>query len=432
MKKILFVIVVFSITLFSCKREYKTTEHGALMKFYSVNKTNDMPQIGDLVVVDVVQKIADTVFINSNDFDEPFEILIEEPSFKGDVMCALLSMHVGDHASLIFPIDSIFLSLGEPLPDFMESGTITEMDIVLKEIIKKEVLEEEFAKELNLRKNDEISILSSYFNNDNYEITEDSLIVLNINKGNGKFASVGNIMKVYFVFHTLEGDTLFNFTSGKPYELVYGDMALGQGFYEALSLVDEKGNADFVIPSSLAFGSEGFYEAILPFTPFKLNLNVVEIMTSDEYEDELKLINEEKERKKSEKLKKEPQEIAKYLKSNNIDVLPQPSGLYYIEKELGDGDSVQNGDLVYVHYVIYNLNDELIESSYEYDQPLPFIVGENQMIAGIEEAVSYMKVGGKCRIIVPSQLGFGDIEIDEMLPSNSSIVIDLELVDLQR
>ena len=112
--------------------------------------------------------------------------------------------------------------------------------------------------------------------------------------------------------------------------------------------------------------------------------------------------------------------------------MPQPSGLYYIEKELGDGDSVQNGDLVYVHYVIYNLNDELIESSYEYDQPLPFIVGENQMIAGIEEAVSYMKVGGKCKIIVPSQLGFGDTEIDELLPSNSSIVIDLELVDLQR
>ena len=113
--------------------------------------------------------------------------------------------------------------------------------------------------------------------------------------------------------------------------------------------------------------------------------------------------------------------------------MPQPSGLYYIEKELGDGDSVQNGDLVYVHYVIYNLNDELIESSYEYGQPLPFVYGDNQMIAGIEEAVGYMKVGGKCKIIVPSQLGFSDVEIDEnLLPANSSIVIDLELVDLQR
>ena len=74
----------------------------------------------------------------------------------------------------------------------------------------------------------------------------------------------------------------------------------------------------------------------------------------------------------------------------------------------------------------------MIESSYEYGQPLPFVYGDNQMIAGIEEAVAYMKVGGKCKIIVPSQLGFGDIEIDEKLPANSSIVIDLELVDLQR
>ena len=432
MKKIFYAFLIL-LSLFSCNREYKSTEHGALMKFYSENKTNDKPQIGDLVIVDIVQKIADSVFFNTNDFDEPFELLIEEPSFKGDIMCALLSMHLGDHASVIFPVDSIFSSVGEQIPSFIEKGTITEMDIVLKEIVKKEVLEKEIINELNIRKNKEIEDLSLYYNNDNYEVTGDSLLILNIKKGNGKYADAGNIMKVYFIFHTLEGDTLFDFTSGKPYELVYGDMALGQGFYEALSLVDEGGNAEFIIPSSLAFGDDGFYDAILPFTPFKLNLNVIKIMTSDEYEAELKLIDEDNKRKKAERLQREPQEIAKYLKDNKIEAMPKPSGLYYIDKEYGEGDNVQYGDLVYVHYEIYNLNNELIESSYEYGQPLPFVYGDNQMIAGIEEAVAYMKVGGKCKIIVPSQLGFGDIEIDEkLLPANSSIVIDLELVDLQR
>lgn len=432
MKKIFYAFLIL-LSLFSCNREYKSTDHGALMKFYSENKTNDKPQIGDLVIVDIVQKIADSVFFNTNDFEEPFELLIEEPSFKGDIMCALLSMHLGDHASVIFPVDSIFSSVGEQIPSFIEKGTITEMDIVLKEIVKKEVLEKEIINELNIRKNKEIEDLSLYYNNDNYEVTGDSLLILNIKKGNGKYADAGNIMKVYFIFHTLEGDTLFNFTSGKPYELVYGDMALGQGFYEALSLVDEGGNAEFIIPSSLAFGDDGFYDAILPFTPFKLNLNVIKIMTSDEYEAELKLIEEDNIRKKAERLQREPQEIAKYLKDNKIEAMPKPSGLYYIDIEYGEGDNVQYEDLVYVHYEIYNLNNELIESSYEYGQPLPFVYGDNQMIAGIEEAVAYMKVGGKCKIIVPSQLGFGDIEIDEkLLPANSSIVIDLELVDLQR
>ena len=431
MKK-LTLIALALLSLFSCNREYKKTENGALMKFYEVNKNNEMPEIGDLVLVDVTQKIADSVLFSSETIGEPFEVLIEEPSFVGDFMCALMSMHLNDHASLVFPLDSMFLSIGEQVPDFVESGTMTEMDIVLKEIIKKEVLEEELRNELISRKNAEVAVLEPYYNDDNCTITEDSLIVLNINKGNGKFAKAGNIMKVYFTFNTLEGDTLLDFTTGKPYELVFGDMALGQGFYEALGLVGKGGKAEFIIPSSLAFGSDGLQDAILPYTPFGLKLEVIDIMTSDEYEAEQKAIKEKEDADNAKRLKEEPKRIAKYIKDNNITEKPQPSGLYYIEKQTGDGDSVQEGDLVAVHYSIYNLDNQLIESSYDYGQPLPFVYGGDQMIAGIEEAVGYMRVGGKARIIVPSRLGFGDVTIDESLPANTPLVIDLEFVDLQR
>lgn len=431
MKK-LTLIALALLSLFSCNREYNKTENGALMKFYEVNKNNEMPEIGDLVLVDVTQKIADSVLFSSETIGEPFEVLIEEPSFVGDFMCALMSMHLNDHASLVFPLDSMFLSIGEQVPDFVESGTMTEMDIVLKEIIKKEVLEEELRNELISRKNAEVAVLEPYYNDDNCTITEDSLIVLNINKGNGKFAKAGNIMKVYFTFNTLEGDTLLDFTTGKPYELVFGDMALGQGFYEALGLVGKGGKAEFIIPSSLAFGSEGLQDAILPYTPFGLKLEVIDIMTSDEYEAEQKAIKEKEDADNAKRLKEEPKRIAKYIKDNNITEKPQPSGLYYIEKQAGDGDSVQDGDLVAVHYSIYNLDNQLIENSYDYGQPLPFVYGGDQMIAGIEEAVGYMRVGGKARIIVPSRLGFGDVTIDESLPANTPLVIDLEFVDLQR
>ena len=431
MRSNLFICILLLSTLcFSCKREYKATENGALMKFYTINKDKEMPELGDLVIVDVIQKISDSVVFNSDFLEEPFEILVEEPSFVGDIMSALLSMHVGDHASLIFSLDSMFLSIGQPIPEYIEQGTITETDIVLKNIIRKDVLEEEYRKELISMKNDEIALLSSYY--DNHEITKDSLIIVYVNKGDGEFAKNGNIMKVYFTFQTLEGDTLLSFTEGKPYELVFGDMALGQGFYEALGLVAEGGDAEFIIPSSLAFGENGLYEAILPYTPFKLDLKVVDVMTSDEYENEQRELMEEEERLKKQRLEEEPYKIAKYLKDNNIDVLPKPSGLYFVEKEIGDGSYVQSGDLVLVHYTIYNLDGKMIESSYDFEQPLPFVYGDNQMLAGIEEAVGYMRVGGKCKIIVPSNLGFGDIDIDENLPANSAVVIDLALVDLQR
>lgn len=431
-KIILFALAISSLSLFSCKREYKKTDNGALMKFYTINKDNPKPEIGDLVLVDVTQKIADSVLFSSEMIGESFEVLIEEPSFVGDFMCALLSMHLNDHASLVYSLDSMFLSIGETMPEFIDEGTMTEMDIVLKEIVKKDVLEEELRNEMVLRKLEETELLAQYYNDNKYSITKDSLIIVDINKGNGKYAKAGSIMKVYFTFQTHAGDTLLDFTSGKPYELVYGDMALGQGFYEALGLVSKGGDGEFVIPSSLAFGSEGLYDAILPYTPFKLNLKVVDIMTSDEYEAEQKALQEQEAAENAKRLQEESKRIAKYVKDNNITENPQASGLYYIPTHLGDGDSVQLGDLVTVHYSIYNVDGQLIESSYDYAQPLPFVYGDKQMIAGIEETVGYMKVGGKARIIVPSVLGFGDIKIDDNLPANSILIIDLELVDVTR
>ena len=431
-KLTLVILAILCLSLFSCKREYKKTDNGALMKFYEINKENPMPEIGDLVLVDVTQKVADSVLFSSEMIDGPFEVLVEEPSFVGDFMSALLSMHLNDHALLIFSLDSMFLSIGEQVPEYIESGIMTEMDIVLREIIKKEVLEEEIRNELITRKNDEITALAPYYNEDKYSITEDSLIIININKGRGRFAKAGDIMKVYFTFQTFDGDTLLNFRTGKPYELVFGDMALGQGFYEGLSLVTKDGYAEFIIPSSLAFGSDGFYDAILPYTPFRLYLEVVDIMTSNEYEKEQERLKELEDAENARRLQDESKNIAKYVKDNNITVKPHLSGLYYIEIQEGDGDSVELGDMVSIHYIIYNIYGQLIESSYDYDQPLPFVYGGDQMIPGIEEAVGYMRVGGKSRIIVPSRLGFEDVKIDDNLPANSTLVIDLELVDLQR
>ena len=88
-KIILFALAISSLSLFSCKREYKKTDNGALMKFYTINKDNPKPEIGDLVLVDVTQKIADSVLFSSEMIGESFEVLIEEPSFVGDFMCAL-------------------------------------------------------------------------------------------------------------------------------------------------------------------------------------------------------------------------------------------------------------------------------------------------------------------------------------------------------
>ena len=130
-------------------------------------------------------------------------------------------------------------------------------------------------------------------------------------------------------------------------------------------------------------------------------------------------------------MQEEPERIAKFVKDHNVNVEPSPSGVYYLEIKPGDGASVEEGDLVYLHYNLYNIDDKLIETSYN-GEPLVFYYGTKEMVPGIEEALKNMRVGGKSTIIVPSQMGFGDVAIDKELPANSTVIFDLDLVDVQK
>ena len=127
----------------------------------------------------------------------------------------------------------------------------------------------------------------------------------------------------------------------------------------------------------------------------------------------------------------EPARIAKFVKDHNVKVAPSATGVYYLEIVKGNGPVVDNGDLVSIHYNLYNINDQLIETSYG-AEPMQFVYGRGEMVPGIEEAVGNMRVGGKATIIVPSTMGFGDVAIDKDLPANSTVVFDLELIDVQK
>lgn len=433
-RKLLLILwgVVCFLYLFSCRKEYQKTRNGAMMKFYSINKDNEKPKIGDVVVIDIIQTIGDSIIFNSStDYKQAIEIEVKEPSFVGDIMCGILNMHVNDHAEMVFAVDSIFISMGVDTPDFIKAGTLMKVDIVLKSIIPEKIYNEKRQHELENRKAIEDSLLTVYYTG-NYKITKDGLIIVDLNKGSGRNAKSGDIMKVYFIIQKVDGDTLFDFYDDEPYELVYGDKALGEGFCEALGMVTKGGNAQFVIPSSLAFGSKGFEGVILPYTPLYLYLKVIDIMTSDEYEAKEKTLKEKEKADNLEKLRNESDIITKYVTNNNITVKPSLTGLYYLEKNAGEGESVDVGDIVTINYRIYNIDEVLIESSYEAGVPLSFIYGNDEMIPGIEEAVGKMKVGGRSRIIVPSSLGFGEVAIDKNLPAYSTLIIDLELVDLKK
>lgn len=431
------IILLLGVVFFSCKNSvykgFDKMENGAYMHFYDVNKQGDMPLIGDVVVVDIKQTMGDSLFYSSSYEDNgTIEFEVTESSFVGDMMAGLLNMHVNDSATVVYLLDSMCINvLGmDEVPSYLIAGTPIYVDMRLKDIIPAEVIEAQRQNELQIMKQNDEDRLAMYYSDVNNKITKDGLIILNV-KGKGRGAKEGDILMINFNMITLEGDTLLDLFNREPVAVRCGDVELGEGFAEAMKYVPEGGEAHFVIPSSLAFDSVGLNTSILPYTSFVLNVKNTRILTQKEYEEEQRQLYEAQEAENLKRLEEEPARIEKFVKDHNVNVAPSATGVYYLEIKPGNGAAVEAGDLVAIHYNLYNLDDKLIESSYEVE-PLQFVYGNDEMVPGIEEALGHMRVGGKSTIIVPSAMGFGDIAIDKDLPANSAVVFDIELIDVQK
>ena len=109
------------------------------------------------------------------------------------------------------------------------------------------------------------------------------------------------------------------------------------------------------------------------------------------------------------------------------------SGLEYIEIEEGTGLKVQAGDIVEVHYTGTLEDGTKFDSSLDRGQPISFTVGAGQMIAGFDEGVALMKEGGKAKLVIPPELGYGEAGSGSgAVPPNATITFEVELLSIER
>ena len=87
------------------------------------------------------------------------------------------------------------------------------------------------------------------------------------------------------------------------------------------------------------------------------------------------------------------------------------------------------GDTVSVHYVGTLTNGTVFDSSYSRNQPFTFRVGVGQVIAGWDQGIPGMKVGGKRRLTIPPSLGYGNQAVGS-IPANSTLIFDVELLSI--
>ncbi|HLX11402.1 MAG TPA: FKBP-type peptidyl-prolyl cis-trans isomerase [Bacteroidota bacterium] len=107
------------------------------------------------------------------------------------------------------------------------------------------------------------------------------------------------------------------------------------------------------------------------------------------------------------------------------------SGLSYIDMVEGTGASPQPGNSVTVDYTGYFLDGSIFDSSVKAGRPYTFSIGRHRVIAGWDEGIMTMKIGGKRKLIVPPELGYGSQGYPGAIPPNSTLVFDVTLISIQ-
>ena len=429
------IAVALLLLVASCKNDsmfpgYERMESGAYMKFHERHTEGDLPRIGDGVTIEMAQFFNDTMLFTTAG-DAPLEIEIKKGDFVGDVTDAIRMMHVGDSASLVVLSDSVFLTVMQMNVPAEYMGKPIYYEIKLLSIKPLEVIQAERSAMLDSLRMVENDYLVGLQADKKNVVTESGLIVME-KTGKGKMAQLGDYINFDLMLCSIDGDTMINSFGVEPIEMQYGEEFICQGFNEAFGMVPVGGSMRFVIPSELGFDSVGYQGYIKPYAPLVVRLKMNEVLDQAAYDAKQVRIQAEKQAEKDRQQKQEAQLLENYVEANGITVEPTETGIYIVPINVVEGNMAKWGDKVMVHYTLSNLKGDLVESSYDYGEPMSFTIGQGEMISAIEEALMTMSPGTKVKLVTPSSQAFGEIEIDkDMLPAYSPLLIELELVAIE-
>lgn len=232
--------------------------------------------------------------------------------------------------------------------------------------------------------------------------------------GNGKKPEAGNKVKVHYKGSLANGNEFDNsYKRGEPIEFHVGVGEVIPGWDYGVMIMDVGSKYTLIIPSSLAYGSEGAGGVIPP--------NATLIFETELISTEAEVIDE-----------------SANFATNNAEVLKRfpdakktSTGLWYVINEKGEGPKAEPGKTVKVHYKGTLHDGKEFDNSYSRGEPIEFQLGKGMVIPGWDEGIALMNVGAKYTLIIPANLGYGTRGAGGAIPPNSTLIFTTELVSVK-
>jgi peptidylprolyl isomerase len=112
-------------------------------------------------------------------------------------------------------------------------------------------------------------------------------------------------------------------------------------------------------------------------------------------------------------------------------VVTTKSGLKYVELKVGDGAEAKEGSKVKVHYTGKLEDGKKFDSSLDRNEPFEVEIGKTSVIKGWTEGLQGMKAGGKRKLIIPPELGYGERGAGKVIPPNATLIFEIEMLEVK-
>ena len=112
-------------------------------------------------------------------------------------------------------------------------------------------------------------------------------------------------------------------------------------------------------------------------------------------------------------------------------VVVTPSGLRYADLKVGQGEEAKEGKIIEVNYTGWLENGTRFDSTHDCRRPLTLRLGAGDVVKGLDEGIAGMKVGGKRKLVVPPELGFGKEGGGGVIPPNATLIYEVEVLTVR-